>query len=287
MISKLKAYVKGLVSHVPGLEKILPHHNPQFYGLQTKEIDNNYPYSVWLRHLVMLNKFHLPSVYETVVEIGPGDSLGVGHMATLTGTKKYIATDIIDRKNFAPISRADLKLMLEQKIPIPEVRKIKPVLDILEFPSFINLSDHTDISFSLSQQLPHSFADLVISQAAMEHVENLDQTIRSISSWLKVGGVSSYQVDLKSHQTHDLWNGHWTFNDLEWKVVRGTLPYLINRASFSEHLDLHKKHGLRVIGTKVVTTPSTLSRKRLAKRFKKLSEEDMTVSSAYICAIKL
>jgi hypothetical protein len=55
----------------------------------------SYCYSVWQRHLTMARQNGLQEVPHTVVELGPGDSLGVGLAALLSGAKHYYAFDTI------------------------------------------------------------------------------------------------------------------------------------------------------------------------------------------------
>ena len=283
-LSKILAYIKGLVTWFPGAEKFLPSHHYQFYskpmGWASKP---EYCYSVWLRHMVMLHKYNLPTEYETVVEIGPGDSLGVGHAALLMGSKKYIATDIIDRNWINSDIRKDIEKLIGQ--PIPVMDKIKPYLDDYSFPKFINRTNNNDVSFN--KAIPDESVDLVISQATMEHVDDLEGTLKDMARMLKKGGVSSYQVDLKCHQSSSWWNGHLMYTPFEWKIIRGNLPYFINRATLSQHLSLHEKHGLKVVGVQPVINKPGVPRKAFAKEFKNIPEEDLLASSAYICAVKV
>ena len=52
-----------------------------------------YCYAVWLRHLVALAEVGLPTDPDVVVELGPGDTVGVGIMALLSGAREYVALD--------------------------------------------------------------------------------------------------------------------------------------------------------------------------------------------------
>jgi hypothetical protein len=54
-----------------------------------------YCYSVWLRHLVLANENGITGVPEKIAELGPGDSLGVGISALISGTNQYVAFDIV------------------------------------------------------------------------------------------------------------------------------------------------------------------------------------------------
>ena len=63
--------------------------------------------------------------------------------------------------------------------------------------------------------------EMVFSQAVLEHVDDLEQIYASIASALAPGGFASHAIDFKSHSFARDWNGHWTFSDREWALVRG------------------------------------------------------------------
>jgi hypothetical protein len=150
--------------------------------------------------------------------------------------------------------------------------------------------DHVRISYVVPWDAEDSVrreaADLVFSQAVMEHVADLPGTIRSIARWLRSGGISSYQVDFKSHETAPGWDGHWRFTELEWAIVRGANPYLINRSCLSDHLALLREHGFIVRSAIRVNGTPTYSSDRLARRFRGLSREDRETSGVYLLAIR-
>ena len=76
----------GLASSVPGLRHLT--------GRKTGGTDSaRYCYSVWLRHLWMTHTHGLRTEFDTMVELGPGDSVGVGLAALLSGTERYIGID--------------------------------------------------------------------------------------------------------------------------------------------------------------------------------------------------
>ena len=49
-----------------------------------------YCYSVWLRHLVLLSNYDFKVNNSRVGEFGPGDSIGIGLAALLSGAAQYI-----------------------------------------------------------------------------------------------------------------------------------------------------------------------------------------------------
>src|SRR5439155_15929655 len=81
-----------------------------------------YCYSVWLRHLLTLNSYGFRIAGAQVGELGPGDSVGIGLAALLSGAARYVGLDIV------PFSvKADLTTIFEQLVemflrrePIPD-----------------------------------------------------------------------------------------------------------------------------------------------------------------------
>ena len=134
--------------------------------------------------------------------------------------------------------------------------------------------------------------DVVFSQAVLEHVRDLNHTYESMYRWVKKGGCISNQIDFESHGLSDEWNGHWSFSDLTWKLIKGNRPYLINREPLSKHLEAAQDAGFKIISVLPVKTFSsdtytgTIRRANLTKKFKNISEEDFTTTSAHILARK-
>ena len=101
-----------------------------------------YCYSVWLRHLVIAHMNGLPTAPTNVAELGPGDSLGIGLAALLSGANNYYALDIV---KFANIGRNlevfdELVELFNKRERIPdstEFPEAYPRLESYEFPAYI------------------------------------------------------------------------------------------------------------------------------------------------------
>jgi SAM-dependent methyltransferase len=127
--------VKGSLTYVPGL-----------YRLKRKGTGGTdsarYCYSVWLRHLVKAAEAGLPTDFETVAELGPGDSLGTGLAALLSGARRLYALDAIA---YGDLSRNlvvfdELVELFRRRAPVPgddEFPEVRPLLRSYEFPNGI------------------------------------------------------------------------------------------------------------------------------------------------------
>jgi hypothetical protein len=274
---------------------------------------------VWLRHLVMAKQSGLNTNPQVVAELGPGDSFGLGIAALLSGCDRCLAFDIVEYAS----SERNLRIFDEvvalfgNRSPIPdadEFPNVKPDLDSYAFPNDIldsrrmeaalhparleqiraSIRDTRSAASLIQYRAPwfdshvveRQSVDMILSQAVLEHVDDLAGTYRGMGLWLKPDGFLSHQIDFRSHALADEWNGHWTYSDLTWKVVRGRRPYLLNREPHSTHIALLRKEGFRIICDRTMKLESRLTKQDLAARYQKISDDDLTTSGAFIQATR-
>jgi len=134
---KYKVILRGIIKKL----------SPQLYNKLKKKGTGGtdsaiYCYSVWLRHLVLLNENGMKKIPDVVAEIGPGDSLGIGLNALITGTSKYYAFDVIKHasieKNLKLFDEIVFLYKNKTKIPNDEtLKRVKPKLKQYDFPIHI------------------------------------------------------------------------------------------------------------------------------------------------------
>ena len=315
-----KSMAQGLGSYVPGL-------NSRLYSLTIHEKDvrkhARYHYSVWLRHLVMAQKNGLQTCPPIVAEVGPGSSLGTGLAALLSGAERYFAFDVVAHaRNTLNVEVLDeLVRLFEGCEDVPDDEEwpyLKPRLQSYRFPDNI-LPEESLLKFvapervalirndllqvndgSRSGAIIRYFApwsdeglvelqsvDMVVSQAVMEHVDDLEKAYHALHCWLKVGGIVSQEIDFTSHDLAKKWNGHWTYSDLTWKLMRGRMPYLINREPSSTHINYLERYGFEIACELRETDEiGSIQRTELSKRYKHMSEQDLKTKSIFIQATK-
>lgn len=281
-------------------------------------VSAKYCYSVYLRHLVIANLHGLATDPLSVVELGPGDSIGIGLMALLTGAEQYQAVDAVRHasKEANLLIFDELVKLLMTQAPIPcgaDFAEILPKLDDYAFPRKIlsparltqslkperlrrlRLALEADLltgpirylaPMGRMYEIPNSSVDLIISQAVMEHVDELEDTYRECFRCLKPNGFMSHQIDFKSHDTAPEWNGHWKYADLTWRLMRGGRPWFINRKPFSAHVGLIRRAGFNIHAYIKQSNDLGISQAQLAHRFKDMSECDLRTSSALILVSK-
>ena len=280
-----------------------------------------YCYSVWMRHLSIIDRYVHPFRPGVVVELGPGDSIGLGLAALLTGAESYHGLDVLEHASVQTNERVfdELIELFRRRAPIPDegaFPQLLPHLPSYSYPT--RLLDEATLSERLSesyvsrlraairnpgagssihyscpwsaQSVASRSADLVISQAAlqeMDHVpsrDDLRNNMEAIASYLKPGGVMSHQIDFSGPGGAE-WNHHWTYGSFSWKLIRGKRPYYVNRAPLSEYLRLFDLVGCNVVGVDLAAREG-LSRDRLASPFKNLPDADLRTRAALVVAVK-
>ena len=85
---KVGQLLYGIATFIPGVAAV--------FGRGGGDTNSaRYCYSVWLRHLVSAFANGLQAHPRTVAELGPGDSLGVGLAALVSGADRYHAFDVV------------------------------------------------------------------------------------------------------------------------------------------------------------------------------------------------
>ncbi|MEO8017481.1 MAG: hypothetical protein ABI769_06690 [Pseudomonadota bacterium] len=303
------------VAQLPPVQRVFQRHSIGTHGT----IEARYCYSVWLRHLTRAAENGLDTNPRAVAELGPGDSIGIGIAAVLTGVENYFAFDVVAHANternlaifdgLVELFRAEVDIPDEEEYP-----RVGPTLDDYRFPGDVltparlraalkparlarirQSIQHTDSRDSMIQyRAPWSTAaaveketlDLVFSQATLEHVDGLPDVYRAMFAWLKPGAYMSHQIDFKCHNSATEWNGHWTYSDLMWKLVRGKDVWLINRLPYSAHVEMMEKTGFRIVGEQLVRRASGVKRHQLASQFRRIPDNDLTITDAFVQAIK-
>ena len=137
-----------------------------------------------------------------------------------------------------------------------------------------------------SNVLEKESVDMIYSQAVLEHVDDLPFTYQSMKLWLKPTGYISHEIDFKCHGTSYEWNGHWTYSDFMWKLLRGNRTYLLNREPHSTHIKMMKSEGFDIVCDKPSKATSDITKDDLAPRFQSISDQDLLISDSFIQGIK-
>lgn len=154
----------------------------------------------WMSHLQKYTHSAYSLAGKNVLELGPGSDLGIGIYLLAKGCSQYNACDVNDLMKSTPDK------FYEQLFGKLENINIQTDVDFLK--EQLNKTKTGDISrlnyvvrddFDIVSAFGESTVDLVFSQAAFEHFDNIESTISHLSAVCKPGAILVAEIDLKTH----------------------------------------------------------------------------------------
>lgn len=302
----LRTLLTGLLTYLPGL-----HH---LAGRGTGGTDDaRYCYKVWLKHLTAAHDQGCSVEHESVTELGPGDSLGTGLAALLSGAERYYALDVVHHAGYRRTSAIFDQLvdLFKHRIPpadgerFPDhiltaerlawtlrpdrVAAIRRALASLHSPAAGATGDallEYIVPWRDTTVLGPESVQMVFSHSVLCYVADLVDVYGAMCRWLKPGGLMSHEIDFGSLGTATAWNGHWTYSDRLWRLMCERRPFAPNREPLSVHIGIISDLGLRISSCRPKCQRSAIARSQLAPRFEYFSDLDLTTRSCFIQAIK-
>lgn len=280
----IRPVVKGLLTFIPGVRRIMPK------GHTGGTSSATYCRDVWLKHFDALSAGGLRAMPLTLAELGPGDSIGVGLAALLSGVNRYYALDVVR------FSDADSNLRIFEELaglfrgrePSVSEKRISLIRSALLSPG----SEHDGITIRYMVPwldggvIEPETVDAILSHAVLEHVVDLERTYRALSLWLKPGGMMSHQIDFTAHGVTEKWNGYRAYPEILWKIAAGRRAYLINRQPCSVHMNLMERYGFTIVSMQKVDRSDGIERSQLSSRWKSISDDDLACSDLFVQARK-
>lgn len=130
--------------------------------------------------------------------------------------------------------------------------------------------------------------DLIVTNAAMEHVDDVPSTYKNAYTVLKPGGLMLSAIDYKCHDSAGLWNGHWTYNKILWKIIYGNCVYFINRYSHSMHIEASEKFFETLADVSYASRENKLNMSDITNYFsKQITSEDIETTEGILLSKKV
>ncbi len=135
-----------------------------------------------------------------VLELGPGSDLGVGLYLLSKKVKEYIAVDVNNLMQDVPQQFYNhFFTTLKNHRSTQDIDFLKEELDKTQQGKNDKLDYIVNKNFDIVKALDSRQVDYIFSQAAFEHFDNIDQTIKDMSAVSKPGTILTAAVDLKTH----------------------------------------------------------------------------------------
>lgn len=150
-------------------------------------------------------KFHdnQSVIGKNVLELGPGSDLGVGMMLLAHGAASYHACDVNELAGSVPAALYDAVLKrIEQDSGTQVATQVRDELAKHQQSQHSRLDYVVRKDFDLEAAFGRNSIDIVFSNAAFEHFDDIDATIAGLSRVCRPGAMFVVSVDM---QTHSRW----------------------------------------------------------------------------------
>jgi hypothetical protein len=221
----------------------------------------------------------IPRTPFVFLEIGPGDSLFSGIIASFKGARKSYLIDAGDWINKDVTKYLDLIRMLFGE-------------DYLKKNSFETLEDikkHFNIVYLTNgltslRSLPESEVDLSFSNACFEHIpaSEVVEFFRELKRVSKTSTLSSHCIDFKDHLDYSLNNLRFSKKIWEADIIKRSGIYT-NRLRF---VDMQKAADIAGFKTTIIKLEKweslPLPRKKMHKDFSVYQDQDLMIKESWI-----
>ena len=237
----------------------------------------------WLQELARYRGPDCSIEGKNVLELGPGSDLGVGLLLLARGAASYNACDVNNLVGRTPQSFYDaLFKWMSEDTGADKVASLRAQLAKQRAggPSLLNYVVTPD--FNLVTSVGRGAIDIVFSQAAFEHFDDIDSVVAQLTEVCKPGAVIVAEIDLK---THSRWirdkdpNNIYRYSDAIYRSFwfRG-IP---NRVRPHEYRSAFERHGWN--GIEIHALAETSAAGSWSERFTDSSNQ-MDFLSIMFCA---
>ena len=266
---------------------------PRTFSIEKYDQAVDYDFKVvdnWIAHLNYYSKEFGSLKDKVVLELGVGQDLGTGLILLAMGVKKYIALDVNELNKSTPMKFYEVFFnKLKEKYPDCDINYLKEQLDKCYKGEDGRLIYVVDKDFKISK-ITNKF-DVVFSQAAFEHFTNVGKTFEELSQVVRVGGVLTTEIDLKTHtrwiRDRDPLN-IYRYNNFFWNIFK--YKGSPNRVRPFEYKSLLEKNGWYSIEIKPLTTLDNACLEKikpsLNKKFRNLDPSELKMLNIMVMAKK-
>lgn len=241
-------------------------------------MDNpTYAIEIFNKHFPDANE--IPKVPFVFLEIGPGDSLFSGIIASSKGAKKSY---LIDYGDYVSKDIHKYRELIEILYGADYLAKLK-LNDINDIKKHFNI-EHLVMGLTSIRTLPENSVDLSFSNACFEHVyaNEVQDYFREIRRVSKKGSISSHCIDFKDHLAYSLNNLRFSQKFWETSLVKKSGIYT-NRMRLSEMKNVVTKAGFNCEVTQVEKWDRLpVPVEKLHEDFKSYKIEDLLVKVAWL-----
>lgn len=228
---------------------------------------------------------------QSVVEVGPGDTVSLAPLFIAAGARRYVAID-----RFLGDVTSDEAYELFRSVAALAPKRLAQRLAGLRLSSqaqwtkFLKQDERVRLSYQGIEQgapVEAAEADLILSFNVCEHLSDVRAAFTNMTALLAPQGRMIHRID---YGPHDIW-AHYE-NPLAFLTVPGSVWRLMssgrgcpNRVRHAEYLALARELGLNANarpGTQVSRAQIEAVRPKLAREFRHLSDAELAILDAEI-----
>ena len=221
-----------------------------------------------------------------VLEIGPGDSLGVALLMAGLGARQVVSIDRFFTYRDPTRERQILARLVDAACPVAKAR-MKGCLDgenriVGDVIGYI-----PDLPIERAfEEVGRTRFDYIVSRSVLEHVSDIDETYASCRTLIEDGGLMIHKVDLSNHSTiepHPL--QFLTYSQRLWGAMSSNISR-VNRARWPQHrvsIERNRFTIERFVATKLLEIAQVRSiRPRLRSPFREMTDEELRICGFHI-----
>ena len=228
---------------------------------------------------------------KSILELGPGSDLGVGLYLLSKSIKEYVAIDVNNLVQNVPEKFYNIFFAyLKEKDHLLGISFLKEQLNKTNNGNNDKLDYICRKDFDIESALGSRKIDIVFSQAAFEHFDDINVTIKAVSAVTKPGAIIIALVDLK---THSRWirdkdpNNIYRYSEWIYRLIstRGT-PNRVRPYQYKQALE---KNGWENVIIAPITTLENVKFNSIKKHLNRKFIEDknqMNYLGVWLCATK-
>jgi SAM-dependent methyltransferase len=238
---RIRPVITGLLSYIPYLFSWWDRRRPM-----GNTSSASYCRSIWRFHLEKYRSI-CSSMPNTVVEFGPGATLGVCIAALYDGVDKAFG---LDASPYASDYSKNLRILNElctmDGKTVNDFNKLSNAVKNVGSGKNETLLRYV-APWNDLKVIAESSVDLIFSHSVMEHVSESMKAYETCFYFLKPGGIMSHKIDHSSHGITKTWNGHYWIPDTLWKVITGKRLFLLNRMTALQHQNEIEAAGFNIV----------------------------------------
>ena len=213
---------------------------------------------------------------KTVLELGPGDSIGTALVASSYGAK----TILIDVGSYAVEDVSVYQLLANELrskgVNVPNIDAAQSLDEVLNICNAQYFTNGLESFYSLQD----NSVDMIVSQAVLEHIRKDEFLVimQECQRIMNENGVSVHTIDLKDHLSKALNNLRFHHNFWESEFISSS-GFYTNRIRYSKMLEIFEHAGFSIsIVSKNTWDELPTPRKHIAHPFDLLTDDELCVS---------